>query len=133
VLTPSDQEQLDSNTIYASGHVSQLLSDEFFQQQLESKMQLTQVNTSCSRITGGNIESSSRQVYWCTNGSNGIGDAVSEHTSDDVSTDWGDDACNDRVLNRVNIESSHRDCFAGTITPLYTSSKVFCTILACMT
>jgi hypothetical protein len=118
VLTSSDQEQLDSNTTYAGDRVSQLLFDEFFQQQLESKMQLSQGNISCSRITGGNIESSSRQVYWCTNGSNGIDDAVSEHASDDVSTDWGGNACYYRVLNRVNIKSSHKNCFAGMITPV---------------
>jgi hypothetical protein len=125
VLTPSDQEQMDANTTHASGHIIPV--------SVTRREQNAGVRPCLSRITGGNIESSSRQVYRCTNGSNGIGDAVSEHTSDDVSTDWGDDACYDRVFNRVNIESSHRDCFAGTITPLYTSSKVFCTILACMT
>eukprot|EP00953_Heterococcus_sp_UTEX-ZZ885_P001642 1410-Heterococcus_DN1.PRE.2 len=83
VLTSPDQEQLDLSTTHASGRVSQLLSDEFFQQQLESKMQLSEgnVSSSLSRDTGENIDSSSRQVYRCTSGSNDNGDAVSEHTS----------------------------------------------------
>jgi hypothetical protein len=110
MLTPPDKEHLEQIVTSARGHVSNLLCDNFSQQQLETHMQ----------ISHGDVSSDHD-------------DTVSEHTNDDVSTDWGDDACYDRVLNRVNIESSHRDCFAGTITPMYTSCKVFRTILACMT
>jgi hypothetical protein len=55
-------------------------------------------------------------VYRCTNASNDKGDAVSEHTSVDVSTDWGDDACYHSCSNKDNIESGHRNCFAGMTT-----------------
>jgi hypothetical protein len=91
MLTPPDKEHFEQSVTSARGHVSKLLCDNFFQQQLETHMQISIDDVSSDHD-----------------------DAVSKHINDDVSTDWGDDGDH---LNRGDTESSHEDCLAGTITP----------------